>query len=156
MPLNVRLFWWISVVVVIYWLLATGWFFAFPSAHYLETLAKLPAEVRRGTQHVEAIARITSTIAWCGLTIVLAWLAAYRRLNWARWAFAVVFAVRGVASIVMGNIYDRQFHYLFERGSHEFWVVLPSYAVTLLTVIAAVLAFSGNAKAWFKERVGAS
>jgi hypothetical protein len=150
MPRNVRLFWWISLAVVIYWLLTTCWFFVFPNASYLMMLAKLPPEMRHSTYHVDATARIASTVIWCGVTICLAWLAAYRRLNWARWAFAIVFIVRSGATIAIAIIHDNRFDQAVVSTSREGWANLSSCVVIALTIVAIVLVFSGTAKPWFK------
>jgi len=46
MPTSIRLFWWISVVIVTYWVAMAAWALLFPDGQYLSFLVKLPANLR--------------------------------------------------------------------------------------------------------------
>lgn len=156
MPSHVRIFWWLSVAIVAYWILMTAWFLAFPSAHELTVLAKIPPHfrdiARRADRQYEIIG-IVSTVVWSGLTLGFAWFAALHHANWARWAFVVLFVLREpVPYLVMFAFYYHTRHLdIFEAMlAHENWTNPRGYLVPAFTIVAIAFVFSGNARNWFR------
>ena len=161
MPANVKVFWWLSVAVAAYWAIMTAWHVAFPSAHYLAMLAKLPVELREGTRRVDILVPTFWTSLWIVVTLGSAWLAAFRRRSWARWAYVSVFLVRDflLLWIVVAFVYlVPTYSALHRRIAWEStwndtvstWSNPRNYLIPLLTVIAIAAVFTGNAKDWFK------
>jgi hypothetical protein len=161
MPSNVKIFWWLSVAVVAYWAVMTAWHAMFPSAHELAVLAKMPAELRDKVRRTDTSIPILTTAFWSAVTLGLAWLAAFRRQNWARWAYAFAFVVREflLPWIVVAYVYLVQ-----STGAH-YWGALwedawnstfslssdpRHYIVPALTIAAIAAVFMGNAKDWFR------
>ncbi len=161
MPSNVKVFWWLSVAVVAYWTVMTAWHAVFPSAHELATLAKLPVELREETRRADIRFPAIATSFWVAVTLGLAWLAAFRRRNWARWAYALAFLIRAflldyiVAAylyLVPGYGYRHAFLEQAWNSTVSTWSDPRSYLTPALTVVAIAAAFTGNAKAWFTAR----
>ena len=148
MPSHVKIFWWLSIVIVIWWVFWTARFLLFPTAHYLAVLAKLPLEFREAARRSDIQTGIISTLVWGGVTLGLAWLAAFRRLNWARWAFGIVFLIREAIPFLVFAAYHQLGHYMTELA-HENWTDPVGYLIPAVTLTAIAFVFSGNARGWF-------
>jgi hypothetical protein len=150
MPSHVRIFWWLSVAIAAYWILSAIWFLAFPTVQHLAALEKLPLEFRDKTRRVEMLTEIISTIIWCAVTLALAWLAAFHRINWSRWVFAAVFIIRESMMFLVSVLYYHQLDFFRQSLAHENWTNPRGYIVPALTIAAIGFVFSGNARSWFK------
>jgi hypothetical protein len=159
MPSHVRIFWWLSVAIVAYWILGTAWFLAFPphpSARILAMLAKMPPDLRNIALRAERqgeIIRIISTVIWSGLTLGFAWFAAHRHANWARLAFLVLFVIReSVPHLAMFVSYYQMHHldFFWATLARENWTNPRGYLVPALATAAIAFVFSGNARDWFR------
>ena len=150
MPSHVRIFWYLSVAIVTYWVLSTAWFLAFPSAHHLATLAKLPPELREGTRRIDLQIAIVSTSVWCGATLGFAWLAAFRRQNLARWTFAALFLLRESIPLILAAAYHRLDDY-FVQLAHADWTDPRGYITPALSIAAIGFVFSRDARDWFRR-----
>jgi type IV secretory pathway VirB2 component (pilin) len=145
-PLSVRLFWWLSLIVVVYWVSTAALFFLHPSASYLLALAHIPLNEQQRLVRSRIFATAFPTIVWGVVTIGLAWLAASKRMDWARWLYALQFVGREVISIfeaASGPIGKARVFYQMSQLSH--WIE------PVLTLAAIALVFSGNARTWFKR-----
>lgn len=161
MPSNVKLFWWLSVAVAVYWAFTTAWHAASPSAHELAVLAKMPAELRDKVRRTDTSTPILTTAFWGAVTLGLAWLAAFRRQNWARWAYAFAFVLREflLRWIVVAYVYlapstgapyrralwEDAWNSTFSASSDPRHYIVPA-----LTIAAIAAVFMGNAKDWFR------
>jgi hypothetical protein len=96
MPSHVRIFWWLSVAAVAYSALSLAWTIIFPSARAIATLGRLSLQEREQIGLTLGGIAVAGTVLWSGITLLLAWIAPFRRQNLARWAFVIVFAIRAV------------------------------------------------------------
>jgi hypothetical protein len=149
MPSNVKVFWWLSVAVVLYWAFSTTWYLAFPTARYLTILANLPPEFREGARHTDILNLLLGTLFRCGSTLGLAWLSAFRRQNWARWAFTALFILRESLLFLVSILYYHQLDFFIQEISRENWTDPGGYIDPILTIMAIGFVFSGNARGWF-------
>jgi len=162
MPVNVRLFWWITVGIAVYSLTTAIWFATFSSAHELAALAKLSADIRVRAQHVDVISRLTASVIWGGVTVWFAWLAAYRRVDWARWIFALVFVAQRAIPFVIFFFYApwpsfaRRLSFAAENGFAQLRTDPVFDGLTALTILSIILVFSPNARPWFARRAARS
>jgi hypothetical protein len=151
MPSNVKLFWWLSVAIVACWIFWVVWLFAFPP--HFASLAHLPPEIqnriREQVLRTGVEAGILSTLLWGGLSLGFSWLAAFRRENWARWAFLAVFIIRESIPLAISVAYYHNLDFFMRSLSHENWTDPWGYAVLILTIAAIGFAFSGSSRRWF-------
>ena len=151
MPSHVRTFWWLSVAIVVYWVVSAGWFLAFPSAHQIADLARLDADLRDNARREIFEIVTTMTAIWCAVTLGIAWLAAFRKQGWARWVFVFLFVVRQVGPFFIAAAYGNLLTYLKRRAEGD-WFDLNAYVIPLLTVLAIYFVFTGNARDWFESK----
>src|ERR1700678_4007448 len=85
MPSHVRLFFWIIVALVAYWILSAVWRLASYRGHPINNAI--------------IFVTIASVTIQCLIYLIPAWLAAFRRQNWARWAFAAVVVSMQILSL---------------------------------------------------------
>lgn len=154
MPSHVRIFWWLSVAIAVYWVTSTIWFIAFQSPHELALMTKLPAGLRDGIRREAFELGAVSTAFWCTVTLGTAWLAAFRRQTWARWAFTLLFVFRLVAPLVVAASLGLLLAQL-KRFAGE-WLSPETYVIRVLTVLAIAFIFTGNARDWFAAKATAS
>src|SRR5262249_39724118 len=103
-PSNVRVFFWLTVLAAA-WVCGTNtWFLIFPTAAQTAMLARLPAELHEGTHRAE-ISRLGIIVTESAILLTLAWLAAFRRQNWARWLFVILFLVLTLLSSMLTVFY---------------------------------------------------
>lgn len=148
MPVQVRIFWWLSVVIVIYSIVLT----VLAVQHirytdYLLTIAKVPPGIRERTYRMDVSVHIVSAAVWCGLILLLAWLAAFRRLNLARWVLAFLFSIWGLYEF-WGAV---EFHELnapvLDLIKKGWW----AYILLTFAVAAVSCVFSSRAQVWFER-----
>jgi len=150
MPTQVRLFWWICVFVVITGILEAAWPLLFPSAHYLASLAKLPVAFRSITYRTDIINVTISTAVWSVFILGLAWLAAFRHSNLARWGIVIVFLLRESIPLLISLSYNQTPSY----GKNENWGNPIGYVVPALEIAAVVCLFWRGVGSWFESKSG--
>lgn len=144
MPSHIRAFWWLSVAIVACSIISTAWLLLYPSAQFLAALEKLPPLYR--TRIIRSIwtSAIVMQSVRCAVILALAWFAAFRRQNWARWAFAIIFIAVEIVAISIA---------FYQHRVAAFFV--PSAMITLALAAAALaFVFSGNARDWFARASG--
>lgn len=136
MPSHVRAFFWIVVALIIYWILSMIW-------HLVEL------ESRHITGAYPVV--IMGTAISCLVYLVPAWLAAFRRQNWARWTFAgIVVGIQILALLPL--LYLTGPFRQAALGAYRHTMMRPrSIAVDAVLVVAIVFVFTGNAREWFKK-----
>jgi hypothetical protein len=142
MPSHIRLFFGIVVALVLFWILSSIW--------GLVSLASQMAHRGDPIDNTTIFLRIFATTIQCLIYLIPAWLAAFHRKNWARWAFAVI--VFSVPIFYLSPLlYDTgKFHAALVRAYLANLERPRVIAVDALLVAAVVLIFTGNARAWFK------
>jgi hypothetical protein len=157
MPITVKAFSVLCVVLIATWVYSLAGNIAFPSAHYVSMLAKLPPEMRGEARHFDSMSMGISTVAWCVMVLLLGWLAAFRRQNWARWVLLAVFVLAVLVPFVGMGVFNLE-HSDIARISpyRQFaWHELASYArpnsvlVLGIKILMLLLVFSPNARPWF-------
>ena len=157
MPSHIRVFWWLTVAVVTYWVCMSAWHQIFPAPQQLAGLARLPAQEQEAWRLRDILAMSIQTLVSCAVTLGLAWLTAFRRLNWARWAFAAVFLIRESLPFSVFFFIDRRWldvylgMFVREISAHPLNMVI-SYIPTAVLIVAIGFVFSGNARDWFEAR----
>ncbi len=150
MPSHVRIFWWLTVSVTFLTTFSLAWSYTFPPAHYLATLAKLPPDMRKDVHRFNIEFAMVVTGVVNGTALILAWVASFRRQNWARWAFTIGYVFIFTEPLVYDAV-----HHRFDWSS-EFplanWLDIAHYWVMALWVAAIVFVFTGNAREWFNSR----
>lgn len=149
MPIGVRIFFWLCVALIAWWLFVALRFLAFPSEEYLAMIARIRAVTGFDARREDMIAVGGKTLIWSSLVLVLAWLAAYRRINWARWAVALVFAYGYVMSFAVAIYFGTLSRYLHDYF-HAHWSTPESYVVFAIQAAAIVCVFLPEARGWFK------
>jgi hypothetical protein len=127
MPSNVRNFFWLNVLS-----LALGVIVAIMTSPKLYAMA---AAAGRGPGYI-----ITIQVVTMALLLLLIWLIAFKRQNWARWVWLVMF-VLGMPgyAIVFKNLMG----------------ISLTGAISLMQLVLQLVAlysiFTGNARAWFRR-----
>jgi hypothetical protein len=111
----------------------------------LEALAKLPLELRADAHWADIFYPLVSTSIWSLATLTLAWLAAFRHKNWARWGFAVLLLFYNFLPALISLAYG-QYHQLADFLSD---VAQLEFVVPALSIAAVVSIFSKGSQAWF-------
>lgn len=148
MPISVTIFWWLAVTIVLCWMCITIWFLFFPSVHYVSTLGQLPSQFRADVRRADMGTALIKTSFLSILTLCLAWLAAFRRLNWARWGFIILFLVYKSVPLAVSLAYHRFQGYIGELGQMN-W---RDYPIPILALTAAAFVFSKHSYDWFHSR----
>jgi hypothetical protein len=91
-----------------------------------------------------------STAFWSAAILSLAWLAAARRSNLARWGIVLAFLVHETAALIVSVAYG-QFHSYVAKLGQENWTNPLLYIIPVLEVVAAACLFSPSARKWFKK-----
>jgi hypothetical protein len=141
MPSHVRIFFWIIVLVVAYWALSAACFLAFPPASFVARLAKLSPVVRQ----IVRAGSLMPVAARCLAFLLLAWLAAFRDQNWARWG--IVFLFVWITAVPAGFALATHGFSLYLRDS----LLDPGFLIeTALLAVAIGFIFTGNARRRFR------
>jgi hypothetical protein len=95
---------------------------------------------------VNEVGGLATVIEWglgtLGVMALFVWLIARRRQNWARWIFAIVFALGLVP----------YFWQWTEMIQTSLAVCILSISQVLMQCVALYFVFSGNAREWFKGK----
>ena len=150
-PLPVRIVWWLSVLMATWGIVETISFVLFPSSHYLAVLAKLPAGLRAPVHRADMQIAVLSAAFWAVVILSLAWFAAARHSNLARWGIVLVLLVRETISLIVAVAYGQLHSYVTSFGQED-WTRPSIYIVPALEIFAVVCLFSPGARSWFKER----
>ena len=151
MPSNVKAFWWISFALATYFIVASIWAQLYPTAQYIAAFAKLSPEGQQEVRGETLIFIWLVPISLQCVTLALAWIAAFRHQNWARWVFAIVVVTPRIVGLVVGVYLSRT-----AQTSYDSLALLTnarSLITDALIVTAIVLVFTGNARGWFKAPV---
>lgn len=157
MPLNVRLFILITLAMAGYFIVWNAWFVYHPSQREIALTARLLASIpQQGREkvlkgiHQVALYRLGITIVWYSVIVLVAFLAAFLRLNWARWTYVILFAIIEITPIAIDISYG-----IFDRSVTQFfstnWYNPLHYKFEFLYLAAIACAFYGNASDWFKR-----
>jgi magnesium-transporting ATPase (P-type) len=148
MPSHVRIFWWLVVAVIAYEFGSAVWYLLFPTPHHLAILARLPPEFREPERRAEFQALIISFFVKSAI-LLLAWFAAFRRKNWARFAFAFVVLLITLIPLAIAIMYHESDW--FQGYPHGSWSDIRYHLGTMLIVTAIIVIFTGNARPWFRS-----
>lgn len=154
MPLNVKIFLWLTIVAICYWAGTAIWFRLHPSDTV--AMAKMLAEMRPDSRQTAIEANRISVnfglgvaLVWSTVTLSLAWVAAFYRRNWARWAYAILFLVR--ESLPFGAALAlHRFHIYLAQYLSRGWGEPRAYILPVLFTLAIIFVFTGKANAWFR------
>lgn len=150
MPSHVRIFFWLGVCAVLYSVSLTAWFLMFPSPETIATMARLPPAFRAMTEHVILRNTIFITALWAIVPLVLLWLAAFRRQNWARWGYAGLFAFHMIVPWVIALAYLRRVPHAWDFALRD-WSDPMALAPNVVILAAIAFVFTGNARDWFRR-----
>jgi hypothetical protein len=150
MPSHVRIFFWLGVCAVLYSVLSTAWFLTFPTQETIAVMARLPPAFRALTQHVIVRNTIFVTAFWAIIPLVLLWLAAFRRQNWARWGYVALFAFHKIVPWVVALAYFRRVPHAWDFPLHD-WSEPAALVSNALILVTIAFAFTGNARDWFRR-----
>lgn len=143
MPTHLRLFFWLVVAVAAYWVISMLWVMQFPPEAMTAALARLPQAVREQVRQDAWWITLTSTVIRVVVFVGLAWLAAFLRQNWARWAILAILVFMHAAPFAASIYYGRTEEFLVRYAD------LQADIVTALLVLALVFAFTGDARGAF-------
>lgn len=146
MPSHLRIFFWLVAAIALYWVLSMLWVMQFPPAAMTAALAKIPPALRGAIKENAWRITLITTLIRVVLFVGLAWLAAFRRQNWARMALAAVVVFMHAAPFALALRLGRTQEFLMRYAD------LQADIVTLLLVLALVFAFTGNARDAFARR----
>lgn len=144
MPSHLRIYFWLVAAVAAYWALATIWFLEFPPAAIATLLAKLPPVTRLMIEQNQWKLALIPIAARILIFVGLAWLAAFKRQNWARLGVLVFFLVLQLAPLGFSAAAGRLGSYLRSAYSDP----LGDLSMLILA-LAIVFSFTGNARAAF-------
>jgi hypothetical protein len=144
MPSHLRLFFWLIAAVAAYWVLSTLWYLEFPPPAMTEMLAKLPPAAREMLEKNQWQLELVPISLRALLFVGLAWLAAFKRHNWARLGVLVLFLITQIVPLILAFRYGRVGPYL--RSAY----LNPVDDLSMLMLaLAVILSFTGNARASF-------
>jgi hypothetical protein len=161
MPTSIRLFWWISVLLVFYGTAMSVWTLMFPDAQYLSFVAKMPASMRDQAYDLRIHLIIKDTLLWGVPILTFAWFAAFKRHNWARLLFAGLLGVNVAVDLLMANLLVQQLigsallqdasllDVYFQNMARQNWLNPWLYLNSTVLLAATGLAFSPQARGWF-------
>ena len=145
MPSNLKIFFWLIAAVAAWWVASMVWVMAFPPAEMTAALAKIPAAMRAAVARNAWQITLVSTAIRVLVFVGLAWLAAFRRQNWARWALLVIFILSHAAPFAIAARLGTTAEF-FSR--YRDW---QGDAIALVIAVALAFAFTGNAREVFKK-----
>jgi hypothetical protein len=148
MPSHLKIFFWLVAAVAAYWVASMLWVMEFPPAEMTAALAKIAAPMRAAVAHNAWIITLISTIIRVAVFVGLAWLAAFRRQNWARWSLLVIFILSHAAPLVLAMKFGRMPEFI---SRYHDW---QGDLIALVLAVALAFAFTGNASEAFRSRNG--
>jgi hypothetical protein len=158
MPLNVKIFLWLTLAVVFYWLATNAWFWLHPPTTYAPSVEKLIArspKVRELLDHGrrnQGYVWTGATLVWSVVSLSLAWMVAFHRLNWARWTYAFVFVFRRSIPLIVALFSEPDMcRYLLHSYWNEGWMNPRHYIDPGFFIAAIVFVFTGGSRNWFRR-----
>jgi hypothetical protein len=148
MASHLKIFFWLVAAVAAYWVASMLWVMQFPPAEMTAALAKIAAPMRAAVARNAWQITLVSTIIRVVVFVGLAWLAAFRRQNWARWSLLVIFILSHAAPFVLAMKFGRMPEFL---SRYYDW---QADLTALILAVALAFAFTGNARAAFRPRNG--
>ena len=150
MPTHIRWFLWLSLAAVAY---AVGSTLIFVYATNFDVLyASIPPAERVQIVHQTIVITLATRAMWNGVELILIACTVLGRWNWARWAYAGLFAFHRVAPFAIAAAYHRLGPKMHTYFSPENWTDPLTYVSTILILAAIWFVFTGDAKAWFGGR----
>jgi hypothetical protein len=144
MPSHLKIFFWLVTAVAAYWVLSTLRFLVFPPHAFAEMLARLPAAARQMLVRTQWQLTFIPIALRAALFVILAWLAAFKRHNWARLGVLVLFLITQIVPLVLALRLGRVGPYL------RIAYLNPVDDLSMLILAAAIIfSFTGNARAAF-------
>jgi hypothetical protein len=140
MPSHLRIFFWLVAAIALYWVLSMLWVMQFPPATMTAALAKIPASMRDEIRQNAWRITLISTLIRVAIFVGLAWLAAFRRQNWARFLLLAIVIFMHLGPFIIAERLGRVQEFLMRYSD------LQADIVTALLVLALVFAFTGNAR----------
>lgn len=145
MPSHLRIFFWLIVAIAAYWVASVAWVILFPPPDMVAALARVPAVMREEIKENAWRITIITTAIRVVVFVGLAWAAAFRRQNWARWALVVIFILSHLAPFLAALHFERVPEFLLRYRD------LQADIIAALLALALVFAFTGNAREVFKK-----
>lgn len=161
MPMSIRLFWWISVIIVAYGVAMAAWALLFPDMQYLSFLAKLPPTLRDQAHDQRIYWIVKDALLWGVPIVAFAWFATFKHSNWARWAFAGLLVINLAVDLLLAKVLvqqligaallhdSTQLDYYFECMARQTWLDPRLYLNSAVLLVATGLVFSRRARVWF-------
>jgi hypothetical protein len=158
MPLNVKIFLWLTLALVFYWVAANAWFWLHPASTYPAAVEKFVAHSPRLREAMNKVARSSgyiytgTTLVWAIIFLSLAWMAAFYRLNWARWTYAFVVLFRESLPLIVALFLAPAVRgYFFYSFWHDGWTNPWHYVDPIVFIVAIVFVFTGESRNWFRR-----
>jgi hypothetical protein len=145
MPSHLKIFFWLVVTVAAWWVGSMLWVMQFPPAEMVAALAKIPPGMRAAVARNAWQITLVSTAIRVVVFVGLAWLAAFRRQNWARWALLVIFILSHAVPFAIAMRLDRMQEFI---SRYHDW---QGDVIALVIAAALAFAFTGNAREGFKK-----
>ena len=146
MPSHLKIFFWLIAAIGAYWMISIGWFILFPPAEVTAALAKLPPAMREAIAQRAWTISLVSTAIRAAVFVGLAWLAAFRRHNWARLAVLAIFVLMQAVPLILAARHGAAGQFV-----HAQYLNFQADLVFALFVIAILFSFTGNARGAFKR-----
>ncbi len=158
MPLNVKIFLWLTLAIVFYWIATNAWFWLHLPTTYPAAVEKMIAksprlrEILNGETRTQGYVYSGATLVWSIVYLSLAWMAAFHRLNWARWTYVIAFVVRESIPLIAALFSKPDMReYLFHSFLHDGWTNPRHYIDPAFFIVAIIFVFTGNSRAWFRH-----
>lgn len=158
MPLNVKIFLWLTLAIVFYWFALNAWFWLHLPTTYPPAVEKMLArspDVRKvldGATRSQGFVWTGATLIWSIVVLSLAWMAAFYRMNWARWTYAVVFVFRQSLPLIVALFSGPAMRgYLVHAFWHDGWANPRHYIDPIVFIVAIVFVFTGESRNWFRR-----
>jgi hypothetical protein len=145
MPSHLKIFFWLVAAVAAYWVASMLWVMEFPPAEMVAALAKIPVGMRAAVARNAWQITLISTVIRVAVFVGLAWFAAFRRQNWARWSLLVIFILSHAAPLALAMKFGRMPEFL---SRYQDW---QADLIALVLAAALAFAFTGNAREAFKR-----
>jgi hypothetical protein len=158
MPLGLKIFLWLTLAIVFYWIALTVWSWLHMSPTYPPAFEKLIAKTPGAREslnravRIEEYIRTGAALVWSVIFLSLAWMAAFYRLNWARWTYASVFVFRQSLLLVAALFSEPEMRgYLFYSFWHDGWTNPWHYIDPVVFIAAIAFVFTGDSRNWFRR-----
>ncbi|MDE2183371.1 MAG: hypothetical protein KGJ78_10160 [Alphaproteobacteria bacterium] len=154
MPVSVKAFFGLCVLLVAWPAYYDIMFIFFPPAHYLADLAKLPSGWAQKTHSVDVLGRLIQMAIWGSILLGIGSLAAFGRRNWARWVLVSALVFSQV--FWLGLSLYLHVHYQLRTSFwpdyiHENWSTRGAFIDAAVEFFLIVLVFSPDARPWFRR-----